>query len=30
VSKGLPIWRAYVEYVQTHVRDGLAQTIVNR
>lgn len=29
VSKGSPIWRAYVEYVQDSVRDGLATTIVN-
>jgi dynein heavy chain len=29
VNKGSPIWRAYVEYVQDHVRDGLAFTIVN-
>jgi dynein heavy chain len=29
VNKGSPIWRAYVEYVQDHIRDGLAVTIVN-
>lgn len=29
VNKGSPIWRAYVEYVQDHVRDELALTIVN-
>lgn len=29
VNKGSPIWRAYVEYVQDHVRDALAFTIVN-
>jgi len=28
VNKGSPIWRAYVEYVQDSVRDGLAATIV--
>jgi dynein heavy chain len=29
VNKGSPIWRAYVEYVQDHVRDSLAVTIIN-
>lgn len=29
VNQGSPIWRAYVEYVQDSVRDGLALTIVN-
>lgn len=29
VNKGSPIWRAYVEYVQDHVRDALATTIIN-
>lgn len=29
VNKGSPIWRAYVEYVQDHVRDSLAATIIN-
>jgi len=29
VNKGSPIWRAYVEYVQDSVRDGLANTIIN-
>ncbi len=28
-NKGSPIWRAYVEYVQDAVRDGLAATIIN-
>jgi dynein heavy chain len=28
VNKGSPIWRAYVEYVQDHVRDALAYNIV--
>jgi len=29
VNKGSPIWRAYVEYVQDSVRDGLAAAIIN-
>mmetsp|Transcript_17270 Transcript_17270/g.33650 ORF Transcript_17270/g.33650 Transcript_17270/m.33650 type:complete len:4514 (+) Transcript_17270:154-13695(+) len=29
VNKGSPIWRAYVEYAQDHIRDGLSATIVN-
>ena len=28
-NRGSPTWRSYVEYVQDHIRDGLASTIVN-